>query len=326
MAEQNTSDEIDLGYLFRKISGFFNSLIRLLFSIIAFFLKHIIVIVVLIIIGIGIGYYLDKNKIEVYNNELIVIPNFESTQYFYDKVEAVTAKIKDKDTTFLKKIVGLNYKNLKSLEAEPIVDIYGLASGNRERVDLFKVLTEKQDVQDYIKDPQNYQYFKLHHLTIKIKGKTYSEEIINGIVDYFNDNTHYAEYMKVGRENTAFRIETTEKMLSQIDSLLKASAGIEKSTQNSPSIAINDNRQLNDIIQTKGDLTHRLLYLNKQRIDEQQIIKLASVNYNISDSSGLNLSYKLKLPLILILLFSGFFFLKHIYKKMKKIAETVPEK
>ena len=325
MAEQNTSEEVDLGYLFSKISSFFRSFIRLLFTIIAFFIKYIIVTVVLIIIGIGIGYYLDKNEIEVYNNELIVIPNFESTQYFYDKVEALMAKVKDRDTTFLKKIVGPNYEDLKKLEAEPIVDIYGWASGSRERVDLFRVLAEKQNIQEYIKDPQNHQYYKYHHLTIKIKGKTYSEEIINGIVDYFNSNLHYSEYMEVGRKNTAFRIETTEKMLSQIDSLLKASVLTEKITQNSPSIAINDNSQLNDILQTKGDLTRNLLFLNKQKIDEQQIIKVASVNYNISDLSGFKLGNKIKLPLILVLFFSGFFFLKYIYRKMKKIAETVPE-
>ena len=325
MAEQNTSEEVDLGYLFNKISGFFKSLIGLLFSIIAFFIKHIIVVVILIIIGIGIGYYLDKNKVEVYNNELIVIPNLESTQYFYDKVEALIAKVKDRDTTFLKKIVGPNYESLKYLEAEPIVDVYGWASGSRERVDLFRVLTEKQNIQDYIKNPQNNQYYKYHHLTIKIKGKTHSEEIINGIVDYFNSNPHFEEYIEAGRKNTALRIETTEKMLSQIDSLLKASAVTEKSTQNSPSISINDNSQLNDILQTKGDLMRNLLFLNKQKVDEQQIIKVASVNYNISDLSGFKLGNKIKFPLILVLLFSGFFFLKHIYRKMKKIAETVPE-
>ena len=322
MAEQNTSEEIDLGYLFRKVSGFFNSLIRLLFSIIAFFIKYIIVIVILIIVGVVIGYFMDKNDTEVYNNELIVIPNFESTQYFYDKVNSLSIKIKNRDSVFIKEILGPNYKDIKGIEAEPIVDIYKLASGSRERVDLFRVLTEKQDIADYVRDPQNFQYFKYQRLTFKIKGKAHSKEIIDATINYLNDNSHYAEYMEAGSKNTKVRIETSEQTLSQIDSLLKAASETHKGQQNSTSIAVNDNSQLNDLLKTKSDLTYGLLQLNKQLIDERQIIKVASVNYNVSDDSGLQISRKVKYPIYLILLFSGFFFFKNLYRKMKNIAET----
>lgn len=319
---ENKQDEMDLGHLFGKIADLFRSFVRLIFLVITFFVKYAFVIIILIVIGVVAGYFMDKNQTEVYNNDLIVIPNFESTQYFYDKVNSLSIKIKNQDSIFIKEILGPNYKDLKGVEAEPIVDIYKLASGSRERVDLFRVLTEKQDIADYIQDPQNFQYFKYHRLTFKIKGKAHSKEIIDAAIEYLNDNSHYAEYREVGRENTAFRIETTQNMLSQIDSLLKASAVIEKSAQNSPSIAINDNSQLNDLVETKGNLTQSLLYLNKQNIDEQQIIKVAAVNYNVSDDSGLQISRKIKYPIYLILLFSGFFFFRNLYRKMKNITEN----
>ncbi len=321
MAENN-QDEIDLGYLFRKISGFFKSLIRLLFMVIAFFIKYIIIILVLIIVGVALGYFIDKNKIDVYNNELIVIPNFESTQYMYDKVNALSAKIKDKDTVFLKNTIGPNYKQLKKIEAKPILDVYTFLTGSPTRVELFKALTIKQDIPEYLNDPQNFQYYKYHHLDIKVKGKEHSNEIIKSIEAYLNESSHYMEYMKVGRTNTQFRIETSENTISQIDSVLKATAQLKDNKGTLPSVLVSDNSQLNDLIGSKDRLTYSLLKLNMQKIDEQSIIKVASVNYNISQPSLFSFSNKIKYPLLLVLLFSGFFFVKRLYGKMKDIAET----
>lgn len=318
---QNNQDEIDLGYLFNKISDLFRSFVRILFLVVAFFIKYIVIIVILILIGIGIGYYLDKNKTEVYNNELIVIPNFESTQYLYDKVDALSSKLRDGDTEFLQKTIGANYIELVTLEAEPIVDIFSFAATSRDRVDLFKVLTDKQDIPDYIKDPQNFQYFKYHHITIKVKGKEHSKEIVAAIEKYLNENEHFSEYMKVSRESTQFRIETSERTISQIDTILKSSASIDKGKSTLPSVMVSDNSQLNDVIESKDRMLYNLLKLNMQKVDEQSIIKVAAINYNVSDFSGFYISNKVKYPVILVLLFSGFFFLKYIYKKMKHFVE-----
>jgi uncharacterized membrane protein len=317
---QNNQDEIDLGYLFNKISSLFRSFVRLLFLVISFFIKYIIVVVVLIIIGIALGYYFDKNKTEVYNNELIVIPNFESTQYFYDKVDALSSKLRDGDAEFLEATIGPNYIDLRGLEAEPIIDIFTFASLSRERVDLFKVITDKQDIPDYIKDPQNFQYYKYQHLTVKIKGKEHSQEIIDRLIIYFNDSPHFIEYLEA--ETTKFRIDNYEKTISKIDTILIAAANIENNKGASPSVLVNDNSQLNDLVESRERLVYNLSKLYIQNVDEQKIVKVASVNYNVSDFSGIHISNKVKYPFFLVLLFSGFFFLKNVYRKMKQIAET----
>ncbi|MDN3723097.1 hypothetical protein QRD02_01780 [Aequorivita sp. SDUM287046] len=319
---QNNHDEIDLGYVFKKISAFFRSFVKLIFLVVAFFVKYIIVLIILILIGVGIGYYVDKNAVKVYDNHLIVIPNFESTQYLYEKVEALSSKLKDRDLDFLKTTIGTHYTELVNLEAKPIVDLFNFAATSRERVDLFKVLTDKQDIPDYVKDPQNFQYFKYHHITVKIKGKAHSKEIVAAIEKYLNDNEHFGEYMKVNRESTQFRIETSKKTISQIDSILNSAASIDKGNSNLPSVMVSDNSQLNDVIQSKDRMLYNLLKLNMQKVDEQSIIKIAAINYNVSDFSRFRLNNKVFYPLMLVLLFSGFFFLRHLYRKMKQIAET----
>ncbi len=319
---QNNQDEIDLGYLLTKISNIFKSIIGLIFSVISFFLKYIIIIVILIVVGVGIGYYFDSDKVGTYDNEVIVIPNFESTQYLYDKVDVLSSKLRDNDVMFLQETIGANYSELRKIEAEPIVDIFNYVASTRERVDLFKALTEKQDIPDYIKDPQNFQYNKYHHITITINGKEHSKEIVEAIEKYLNDNEHFSEYKEVGLKNTQFRIETSEKMIAQIDTILKATSLLEKNKNNSPAITVNDNSQLNDLFESKERLLFNLLKLNMQKVDEQSIIRIVAVNYNVADFSGFHISNKVKYPLLLVLLFSGFFFVKYLYNKMKIIAEN----
>ena len=99
-----STEEVDLGYLFRKVGNFFRRIVKLLFLVISFFKKYIVVTSILIVAGAVIGYFLDKNgqdKIE-YENRVIVIPNFESVDYLYESVDEWNAKIKSGDSVYLK--------------------------------------------------------------------------------------------------------------------------------------------------------------------------------------------------------------------------------
>ena len=138
MAQQNSSEEIDLGYLFRKSNDFFRSVIRTLFQILNFFKKYYIIVIALLIIGFGYGYYKDLNSVSSYNNELIVIPNFESVDYLYDKVEAVNNKIGMGDTLYLQEVLGTNFGKLNHITIEPIVDIYNFISKSYRNYDVFQ--------------------------------------------------------------------------------------------------------------------------------------------------------------------------------------------
>lgn len=318
--EQKNNDEIDLGYLINKMSDGFRSLVKLIFNAISFFLKYKYIIAILFIAGAVLGYFADKYGEEVYKNELIVIPNFESTDYLYGKVDALQSKIKSTDTVFLKALVGANYGLLKGIEIEPITDIFTYVSKTREKVDLFKILVDKQDIPDYIEDPQNNKYNKYHRISINIKGTADSENIVQAIVSYFNDNPHYLAYQKAGIENTKFQISSYSLMLSQLDSIINTAGDLEKSNRTNQSVFINDNSQLNFLFQSKERFLDKLLELKLQQEDEEQVIKVAAVSHNIKDTDGIHVSKKILYPFLLVMLFSGFFFVKFLLVRMRDFA------
>ena len=80
------NQEIDLFQISKKIESFFNAIKTGLFEAIHFFIRKRIIISILLIIGIGLGLYLDQTQ-KNYEHQIIVEPNFKSTDYLYSKID-----------------------------------------------------------------------------------------------------------------------------------------------------------------------------------------------------------------------------------------------
>ena len=320
MSTQNTSEEIDLGYIFKKSNDFFKSLLRLFFLIVAFFLKYIVIVIILLIVGVAIGYFQDKKKDKILDNELIVIPNFESADYLYSKVEALNNKKKAEDSLYFKSFLGDEFDNFIKIEIEPIVDVYAFMAEKKENLETLKVLYDDKDLDKFLISKSLSKHYKYHQITIKTKGENY-KEVSDKILDYLNDNEHFKNYQIAGIEDAKIQIMQNERMISQIDSILKNVAN-EGSKKNSPSVFINSQSELYQLVNVKQFLLEKRIDLQKEAIDQNQIIKLVSGNYGLVKGNLFSFSNKIKMPLLLILLFSGFFFLGYIYRKMKYFAET----
>src|SRR5690625_1994275 len=92
--ELNDNQEIDLSYLTKKISTWIEFLGYSIYKFFQFLLKNIILLSVLFILGVAIGYFIDSNRGESYKHEVVVIPNYKSTEYLYSKIENM--KLKDR--------------------------------------------------------------------------------------------------------------------------------------------------------------------------------------------------------------------------------------
>ncbi|MEX0997204.1 MAG: hypothetical protein WDZ45_09175 [Flavobacteriaceae bacterium] len=319
---KNQSEEIDLGYLFKKINQFFKSVVIILFHVIAFFLKYKYVVLGLIIIGVAYGYYKDATSEPILNNEVIVIPNFESVDYLYDKVEALNAKIEAEDTLYLKTILGSNHRKLRKIEIEPIVDIYNFAAQSRENIDVFRILFQNQELAEFVEDITTSKYYKYHRINFIIKGEEQSSLIVENLLAYFNDNNHFREYQEIHLENTGYLLEQNAKTIEQIDSIFQAVISYSQRVGGSQSVNINDNSDLGTLVFRKQEVLKERIQLLKQEKDGVQVIKSVTVNYNLILDEGLNLSNKVKFPILFVLLFSMIFFLRFLYKNLELIAKS----
>jgi len=319
-SNNTATEEIDLGYLINKLGVLFRKSVKKLFEVIAFLIKFKFIVIAILLIGFGYGYYNDKTALKSYQNEVLVIPNVESVDYMYDMVKAVNAKVQLNDSTFLKEVIGEKYKYLRKVEVEAIVDIYNFVSESRENIDVFRILFMNQDPSDYMEDLTNSKYYKYHRLNFTVVGKDNSEEVVERILQYFNANTHYGDYLNIGKANTELQIRENIQMIAQIDSVLKASANLNTGLA-AGAVSIHENAELYRLIEKKQELLNHNLVLQMRKYDESSIIKTVNANYNITNKTGLVISKKIKTPLLWLFVFCFVFFLKYMYFKMKEIAE-----
>ena len=81
MPQHNTDNQvIDLTQVSKRIGLFFDSISTSIFKGILFLKRNLIILAVLFIVGAGLGFYLDSNN-KVYDNQIIVEPNFGSVDY-----------------------------------------------------------------------------------------------------------------------------------------------------------------------------------------------------------------------------------------------------
>lgn len=319
MAQGNTSEEIDLGLLLKKSNDFFKSVVRAFFLILEFFKRYFIILIVLLLIGFGYGYYKDSNELTVYNNEVIIIPNYESVDYLYSRVEAINNKIASNDTLYLQQILDTNFRKLKSIELEPIVDLYNFVSKTGRNYDVLKLISEKRNISEYMTDYSISKYYKYHRLKFSIAGRESSQKIIADLLSYLNKNKHYEEYQEVYKENNKLKIQEYYAMISQIDSVLKANSRINAAGSN---VSITNSTDLFDLIDRKRQLLDFILEVKTQEMDFVAPIKIVSADYNLTQKKLLNLSNKIKYPIWLVFLFSLVFFILYLLRGLRKYAKS----
>jgi len=318
--QSHQTEEIDLGYFFKQISNFLKAIVRLCFKVLDFIKKKIIWILLLVIGGAIFGYFSQKKSVTLYQNKLIVIPNFESADYLYEKVDEINFKIKQKDSAFIKQFTGSDWRHLVLVEIEAVPDIYNFITTSREHIDVFRILFENQEMSEFVKDVITSKQYKYHKLNFHILGNN-SKVIIKKVLEHLNTNEHFNQYKKAYLDNTTLRITATDRTVKKIDSILSGFAVIpQPGTNQMPQV--NANSDMSEIAALKEKLLNERLKLTKELIDQQQIINTVNANYNIVDQGVLSFNKTVKYPILLILLFLLAFFIKYLFNTLKKFADN----
>ena len=316
--------EIDLMQISRKIGNIFQDFNTFLFRCIRFFVKNAVVILILFVLGFGVGMFLDSTK-KTYNHEIIVTPNFGSTDYLYSKIDLLTAKIKERDTVFLKSIGIQEPTKITKITIEPIVDVYGFINNSEQNFELLKLMSEDGDLKSIVKETTTSKNYAFHTITLLTKGITESKKGIQPLLNYLNTSDYYNRIQKVSVENIQQKIKTNEAIVSQIDGILNefsnsASGNHQKSDK---LVYYNENTQLNDVIKTKESLIKEIGNLKVALLSSDKIIKDNSTTINKENTSSINGKLKLILPLVFILIFILIRFFIAFYKKQSLKAQQI---
>lgn len=312
--------QIDLSQISKKIGFFFQEINMFLFRCIHFFIINRIIISILFIVGFGVGFYLDITE-KTYNNQIIVEPNFESTDYLYSKIDLIESKIKEGDTVFLKEAVGIkNPKEIIEIEIKPIVDVYKFIGNKTENFELIKLMAEDGDIKKIIKDNLTSKNYRFHTISFRTNELISDKGTVQPLLSFLNDTDYYKKIQKEVLNNIQVKMSQNDTIISQINGVLNEFSKTVSSSQKSDKLVYyNENTQLNGIIKIKDTLINEQGAHRVELVGFDKIIKDDSAVINIKNIKSINGEWKFILPFVLIFGFISIGFFMRFYKNQKAI-------
>lgn len=320
--QNNDNQEIDLSMVSKKIGSFFENIATQIFKAFLFFKRNKVWVGILFVLGAGLGYYLDKSS-KVYDNQLIVAPNFGSTDYLYAKIELINSKIEDGDTIFLKEVVGVkNPLKLKGITVTPIMDVYKFIDNKAQNFELIRLMAEDGDIKKVVNESITSKNYPYHIISFTTVDLTSNEASVQPILNYLNDSNYYKTIQKEYVNNVKIKMVENDSIIGQINGFLNTFNNTVSGSQKSDKLVYyNENSQLNEVIKTKDLLVSEQGNRRLELVNLDKIIKDSSTTLNIKNSKALNGKLKFVFPLIFIMLFVLGGVLKAYYKKqMAKLA------
>lgn len=311
MSTNSQDQEIDLGQIGTGVKSLFNGIINSVFDFIFFLKKKIIVVGVLFVLGVVLGILLDKKH--SYIQKMILIPNFGSNEYLYNKISLLESKLKEKDIVFFKSIGINNIDEIGKFEIKPINGIYNFINSkeNTLNFEFIRLMAEDGNIEKIIKDDVTSKNYYQHELVINTSRAFKKSELIDPILKYLQDSEHFNKLQTVYKKNVEEKIAFNNLLIKQIDDLV-ASYSQNKPTSN---VVISENSGLSEIINKKDEIIKENQYTMLHYIEYDKIIKDQSIVSNQINTSGANNKMKLILPFLFVFLYFVGFLFNNLYKK-----------
>lgn len=322
---QNNSDEIDLGQLFQMIRNGFNKLGVLFLRLFLYLKKSALILIGLVVLGAAVGFGLKFITTEKVQVDVIVRPNLESKDYLYDVISEIESNIEDKNQTFLDRF-DISEEDLNGFKISIAPVKEEEAEDNEKQLEYLEVLQKFQNT-DLIADVIREELLKKtelnHRITFTYKNSN-GEEIARKLLDYINSNGYFTELLSVQKENSRERIEKSEVLISQIDTIIQSySKNLNK--QGSPletgKLVLQNEERLNvtGLITLKTELIEDI---EEKKMELKQLNGPISV-INFGNPHQVSKAFFGKKIIVLPLLFLGVFFLLSFLKYLNRKASEI---
>jgi hypothetical protein len=313
-------DEIDLSVVFRSIRNFFKNILIGIINIFRFYWRHKFILLGLIVLGAALGYFWENSFDKTYKNQLIVIPNFNSSNYLYSKIESLENKISSKDTVFLKELFGEQYKLVKSIEISPVVDIYSFVSRSESNQNLFELFFEEEANLEFLDDPINSRNYDYHTIEFSVKGEENHKKFSDSLIKYLNQNTFFNNIQKISINSLKKQITENNTIVVQIDSILNYSKNQKAIQLEDNQLSFSDNSGLKELLKMKNELIAYERNLTEAMTKQNKVVNLVDANYKVIDRENFLKKSKIKLlPLVFVMFYSLISLLLYISKNAKEL-------
>ena len=312
----NSSDqEVDLSQIFTKMGLFVDRVFLRLFEGFLFLKRNVLVLIILFVLGAGLGFFLDKSR-TAYDHEIIVMPNFGSTDYLYGKVALLNAKIKENDSLFLQKIGFNSTVKLRNIEVTPVIDVYKFVGNNEQRLELVKLMADEGGAAKSVENELTSKNYPFHELSISTAKKVGQDDFVKPLLAYLNDSKYFSDIQKESLNNLEITRKENDSILKQINSLLNNFSKNQKGPSSSL-VYYNENTQLNDLIKNKEAIIKQQGIDRLEKINFERVIKEVSLVTNIMNIKSINGKLKFLAPLFFIGLFIFGSLFVRFYQKLK---------
>lgn len=326
-ANQNSSDEIDLGQLFHLIGRGFNALFRFFLRIFIYLKKHIFILIGLIVLGFALGYGLNQIISKRLKTEVIVKPQMESKNYLYDVINEIQSNINAKDTVFFKSI-GIDEIDFTGLEVTiaPVDDNKVSTEGELKYLELLQSFENTDAIADIVRaELENKSSFN-HRIVVFYKNAERGKDFAKKVMKYINSNDYFFRLTEINRNNAMSRIEQNIVLLKQVDDIIanytnSLATKANTSTSVGERIVLDNQEQVNiaDLFEYKNRLI-RDIELKKLELEENSepvsIINFGKPQVVQKSFFGKNI---ILIPIILLLLFFSISFLRFLNNKTKEL-------
>lgn len=314
MSTNSQEQEIDLSQIGKSISKGLQKVVNRCFDLLFFIQKKLLIVFVLLVIGGGVGFYLDKEP--NYTNEIVVIPNFGSNEYLYDKINLISLKLKEKDKAFFTKIGINNIKDFISIEIQHVNGIYNFINSESQKnnFELVKLMAEDGDLDKIIEDKTTSKNYYLHSIKIKTAIAYNQKDLIDPLLNYLQQSEYFIKLQKIQQNNLEEKLVANKSLIAQIDQIVLSLS----QNKTGSSVSISENTGLSDLIQKKDNLILENQKLATNRLEFERIIKDQDIVSNQMNTSGANNKLKFILPLLFVLFYLLGYWFSKVYKQQKQ--------
>ena len=349
----NTSEEVDLGQLFKLIGNAFDRFFNFIYNIfksiflafvwLVFFVKKRIIILALAgISGLIIGVLKGKSSVPKYESSVTVVQNYPTGENLYNAVSYYNDLVRQGDYETLVTVLNLDTEKAESIlsfQVEPVVSKNDkLLAFNDYVKKLDSLAATKIEYEDFLRNNEDYTY-KYQQVQISSTQRNSFKSVFESIVESINTNPFFINEQNKDIASLNKTKEGLELALVKSDSLQSTYKRVLEqglSSDKASEIGITfegsgetDKTKEYELYKSDLELRKELVEIERELLDKQFIIETISNKQDSGFASNTkNLfgnEYSVKLYYTIVLFLLAFIILLGLefFKFLEKYKTTV---